>query len=415
VAFSRRDFLATLAGAVAAPALAQEPERNFPRRVVFGPPPDFPPEALTDLAVWDKDDFLEAWSAPDADVRMACRIWPGKVSLFGVTPHNATAFFDAGRLRSISLLFLDSGAWFGYVPEALTESVASTKGPQFLDLIAKVSTAVEQGVGALGGKAQEVKLGGRGLLKHTARVFRHGNVYSRLVIWPEQLVKLTLFRDEDAAQNLLAPSRRSVKREDQARAFAALVRTETNGDRIIDGIPLLPQGDRAYCGMSSLAMVLQHLGGRIETEELAAGAGIRFGSTRDAKTREVYDAAADAGGLQLNRTQRFSYAQARTAIEAGMPVLVFRHWSQERDFIHTTFAQRFARDPAAVLPRADMNERKLWPRRGTYAHATITNGYNAARGEVIFTESWAERVRNRRMRFEEMEATSYLACYPRLA
>jgi hypothetical protein len=42
------------------------------------------------------------------------------------------------------------------------------------------------------------------------------------------------------------------------------------------------------------------------------------------------------------------------------------------------------------------------------------NGYNQARGEVIFTESWDERVRNRRMRAEEMEGTSYLSCYPKL-
>jgi len=48
------------------------------------------------------------------------------------------------------------------------------------------------------------------------------------------------------------------------------------------------------------------------------------------------------------------------------------------------------------------------------AHASIVNGYNAQRREVIFTESWSELARNRRMRFEELERTSYLAYYPRL-
>ena len=39
---------------------------------------------------------------------------------------------------------------------------------------------------------------------------------------------------------------------------------------------------------------------------------------------------------------------------------------------------------------------------------------DAARREIIFTESWGERSRNRRMRVEEMEGTVYLAYYPHL-
>jgi hypothetical protein len=42
----------------------------------------------------------------------------------------------------------------------------------------------------------------------------------------------------------------------------------------------------------------------------------------------------------------------------------------------------------------------------------VVNGYNAVRREVIFTESWGESARNRRMRIEELEGTSYLAYYP---
>ena len=47
-------------------------------------------------------------------------------------------------------------------------------------------------------------------------------------------------------------------------------------------------------------------------------------------------------------------------------------------------------------------------------HASVINGYHSARREVIFSESWAEAARNRRMRVEEMEGTCYLAYYPRL-
>jgi len=88
---------------------------------------------------------------------------------------------------------------------------------------------------------------------------------------------------------------------------------------------------------------------------------------------------------------------------------------QERDYVHTTFAARFAKDPMVELPKADMNDRETWPqRKKSFSHASVITGYNAERGEVIFTESWSEGVRNRRMRYEEMEGTAYYSFYPSL-
>jgi len=152
----------------------------------------------------------------------------------------------------------------------------------------------------------------------------------------------------------------------------------------------------------------------LDTEEFAAGAGIRFGSTRKSHIREVYDAAATEAGLSMARTERFDFARARGSIDAGFPVIVFRRWSQERDYVHTMFAKQFAQDSSVQLPRPDANDQKQWPTRDSYAHASVVNGYNAERREVIFTESWSEMARNRRMRFEELERTSYIAYYPRL-
>ncbi|MEK0451337.1 MAG: hypothetical protein RL088_3605 [Verrucomicrobiota bacterium] len=391
----RRDFLATLA------ALA------FPLRAAETVP--FPAEALTSIALWDDPKFIERWGAFDAKQRIVCRNWQGRCEALGTKAQGASAFFEEGRLRSISILFLDAGAWFGFA-----QAGASARVPEFLSLHRQTSANVESALTAAGGKLRDVPLGGRQLLKHTGRVARVGDVWARLVVWPEYFVKLSLFRDEDAATQLLAPYRRTQKRDDQVRAFAALVEKSPNGDQILRGIPMLQQGDRAYCGMSALAMTMQHLGLRIETEELAAAAGIRFGSTQEAKTRETYDDAATVGAMRMDRMQKPEWARIRASISAGMPVVVFRRWSQERDFVHTQFARRFAQDPAAVLPRAGMEERKLWPQRGGFAHASIVNGFNAARGEVIFTESWSEQARDRRMRFEELEGTGYMACHPRL-
>ena len=67
-----------------------------------------------------------------------------------------------------------------------------------------------------------------------------------------------------------------------------------------------------------------------------------------------------------------------------------------------------------TLPKPDLNDRKSWPTKESFSHSSLITGYNLARREVIFTESWGERVRNRRMRIEEMEGTSYMAYYPHL-
>src|SRR5207253_1553306 len=156
------------------------------------------------------------------------------------------------------------------------------------------------------------------------------------------------------------------------------------------------------------------LGLRLDTEDYAGAAGIKFGSTWHSDIRHVFEAAADVAKVKLPRTTQFDFEKARVTIDSGIPVIVFRRWSQERDFLHSAFAERFAKDPAATLPKADLNDRKTWPARDDFAHSSLVTGYNLARREVIFTESWGEQVRNRRMRIEEMEGTAYFAYYPHL-
>ena len=227
-------------------------------------------------------------------------------------------------------------------------------------------------------------------------------------------MKLTVTRAEVDAVSPLSAMRRTVKKDEQARQFAARVSTAANGDRLLDGVPIFLQGDRAYCGVATLAMAMQFLGLRLDTEDYAVAAGIKFGSTYRSSIREVAEAAADAGKLHLPRTATFEFERARASIDAGCPVIVFRRWSQERDFLHHAFAQRFQKDPAATLPKPDLNDRKAWPTKDSFAHSSLITGYNLQRREVIFTESWGERSRNRRMRIEEMEGTVYFAYHPRL-
>jgi hypothetical protein len=373
-----------------------------------------PQDFLTKAATWTSAAFLQSWSpAPPGQERaLVCRTFRGTPAIFGVQPQAIQGWFEDGKLTSITVVFLDSGAWFGYVPDAEARSVAQTKGPQFMALYKQVSMAVQIGLEQLATNKGRTATLGLGLLKTPVRVFRIGDLGARLTLDQDQLVKLSVFTTEDAAGQLLSPERRAMKRDEAARTFATATQTASTGDRIIDTVPVIPQGDRAYCGVSTLAMVMRYLGLGLDTEDYAAAAGIHFGSTVHSKIKETYDAAGETAEVHLPKTTKFDYARAKASIDAGLPAIVFRRWSQERDYLHMNFARNFAINPTLELPKPDLNDQKLWPTKEGFAHASVVNGYNEKRGEVIFTESWGERARNRRMRVEELEATSYLAYYP---
>jgi len=369
-------------------------------------------EALTRSATWTSPEFLATWSTPPAGQAHVCRRYRGTPKIFGIQPQAIQGWFDNGKLTSITIVFLDSGAWFGYVPDAEARTVAQTKGPVFMALYKQVSTDVQRGLEQLAGnKGREVTLG-LGLLKRPVHVYHHGELASRLTLEQDQLVKVSIFPSEEIAAQLLSPERRALKKDQEAKAFIGESHTLPDGDRVIETVPVIPQGDRAYCGVSTLAMVMRYLGVGLDTEDYAAAAGIHFGSTVKSKIKETYDAAGETAELHLPKTTKFESAKAKQSLDAGLPVIVFRRWSQERDYLHTSFARNFAANPVLELPKPDLNDQKLWPAKEGYAHASVVNGYNERRHEVIFTESWGEQTRNRRMRIEELEGISYLAYYP---
>lgn len=397
--------LAIVAGAIAGVAFAQ-------RAAVA----DFPaPEALTSAATWDSPAFLAGWSGSPAESGEAHRVYRGRCQIFGHPAQSVTGLFEGGRLTGITIVVLDAGAWFGFVPHAEAKKVAAAKGPQFAALYKQTAADIERGLAGLaGGAGRKVPFVEKGLLKHEVLLFHTGDLWVRLTTRENQLVKLTITRLEADAVSPLSALRRAVKKSEQPAQFASRVRSVPNGDRLLEGVPVFVQGDRAYCGIATLAMAMQYLGLRLDTEDYAGPAGIRFGSTYHSTIREAYEAAAEVAKLRLPRTTQFEFERARASIDAGYPVVVFRRWSQERDFLHSAFAQRLLNDPAATLPKADLNDRKSWPTKDDFAHSSIITGYNAPRREIIFTESWSEGARNRRMRVEEMEGTVYMAYYPRL-
>ena len=117
-----------------------------------GAPPGKPfpfPEALTQAATWTTPEFLAAWSRAPDSAGGVCRSYRGAGPIFGHQPQAVTGWFENGRLTSITILFLDSGAWFGYVPDAQVRAVEKTRGPLFATLYRQVADDVARGLAGL--------------------------------------------------------------------------------------------------------------------------------------------------------------------------------------------------------------------------------------------------------------------------
>ncbi len=371
-------------------------------------------QALTERNFWADPEFLATWEPRTSPTRIAHKNWPKPGPIFGRQPHAITARFDGSEIRSITLLFLDSGTHFGYVPREKAEQTEAEHRERFAHLLEETARDVEAGLILLATSANgDVGvLGQQALLRQRVTLFKTGELTSRFHRIDEQMVKITVFPEARLAQTWRNAERLECDAEAWQARIAARVNIAENGDRLLSEVPLFPQGDRAYCGVSALAMAVQYLGLAAETEDLAAAAGIRYGSTKGSKILETYQAATYELGMRLPRRTVFDFSKAKAAIDGGLPVIVWRRWRAERDYLHTQFARRFSRDATLTLPPADEADRELWPGESDYTHASVLTGYNDGRGEVIFTESWGERVRNRRMRVEEMEGTSYFSFYP---
>jgi hypothetical protein len=182
---------------------------------------------------------------------------------------------------------------------------------------------------------------------------------------------------------------------------------QENGDIKINGIPMFRQGQRPYCAISTLGMATHYLGLRLGTDALAAGARFRYINTaKGSKMLDLYRAAAEESDAILQRGRSFDFERAQKYLEKGFPIVVWRRYSHERNLLHNAAAQ------GTKLPESTPNDRITWPTaKDAPGHASVITGFNKKTGEVIFMESWGEHARNKRMRAEELEATSYATFY----
>ena len=88
----------------------------IPLRSIHAEP--FPIDAMVNGDYWHLPEFRGKFRPSNPSSLITHRFWPEEAELLGHKPHVVTAKFLGGNIRSINLLFLDSGTHFGYIPNA---------------------------------------------------------------------------------------------------------------------------------------------------------------------------------------------------------------------------------------------------------------------------------------------------------
>jgi hypothetical protein len=375
--------------------------------------------ALGTPAVWKSPDFIRLWARDPADVNapVSRAALGGEVEIFGLKPDAIAArFLPSAEVHSVTVVVLDAGNFFGFGNSNLQGESFEAARTRFENEFTSRKQRLQDGLRKMGMQPQgEIVLGERsGLRLHTQLWMGAGGI-ARVLSKEKQLLQVDFLRSEVEARNLLArPEAVTPAPTVRPSALAGMTprpATGTQPEVRIPGVPMLPQGNRGYCGVAILAMMGHHFGLTCSVEELAVVNGFTYGAESNPDIREMFGQIAREAGLKAQRSPKLDIQILKRTIDSGMPVVVFRRWSQERDYLHSAYSARIARGEKAELPVASMEDRKTWPGKDAPAHASIINGYRDDRREVIFTESWGPQARNRRMRYEELEGTSYYVVY----
>jgi hypothetical protein len=227
----------------------------------------------------------------------------------------------------------------------------------------------------------------------------------RLLSAPDRLLRLSIRKKGEIPGSWLDQSVEKVSTSERLRGLVQKAQRRKNGDVILNEVPIVPQGYRPYCGLNTLTMVARYLGLNLDEDWLAvAGKFQNTGSAAGSDMMGIYKAVAKEAGFSMDRSRDYSHATVRRSLQAGMPVIVWRRWGQDRDRLHTRISRDVEDGGESKFPPLDF---KTLPNAESPLHASVVVGFNDGRKEVLFLESWAGQTKPRRMPIAELDATAY--------
>ncbi len=417
-------LLATLCGLSALHAIPQSFRTfngNFFGPVIPATPrfgADLTQEFLTE-ANWVDNTISGEWAPePALEGQQIARMTANPV-LFGAVPMSVRAYREEGALQELAITYLDAGAFFGFKlggekthPDRRAgDNLRGEFNQHFHRLAKDLRSRLEAGCG----RGMLNVVGRSSMLRTAYTDYQWEDFRLRLAVRDGHSIALSIVRNAPNGNTFLAAELvRMTSREREERFRENVVHTE-RGDLLIENLPMFSQGYTPFCSVHSLAMAGHYYGLRMKPDGLVAQAGFHnTGSARGSNVLDLYHAAAEEVQMDLKVSSRFDLRRVERSLAAGKPVIVWRRVSKERESAHDQFLAQLQRDPMASLQAPSKSDQERWPKRdktGSPSHASVVTGLNLDLNEVIFTEPWGEHARNRHMRVEEMEATTYAVFY----
>ena len=363
--------------------------------------------ALADPKNWAVSSLAGDWRQTGSDAKI--RTLAGAAPIFGIPPQTAQASFENGALAQIDITYLEAGNFFA--SQAARDAGQKKARKEFEARFKSVEAVLLGKLSALYGAGQRRNVGKSQLLRSRVTDFTAGSVVVRLYAEEDQLVSISILPAQAAAQKLAAATAAPAGVAERRTETQANVARLANGDVVVQNVPAVDQGDRGYCAIGTLTMITRYYGLPVNVDLIAAKAGYKEGDVSNANLHGVYSACAKEAKLRLKTDRSFDFRKAKKHLLKGGPIIVGRRFDRVREEFHSRFAMSYQKDPTVRLPKADRGERARWPASSAGAHASVITGFNEERSEVLFTESWGEAARNRRMLAEEMEATAFEVHY----
>lgn len=369
---------------------------------------------------WDRNKFPGPWVDHPVAGRETHHRMAAMPVLFGAVPDSVVARTEDERLREIVITYLDAGTYFPYLAggektHAQRES-GDARRSEFDTHWHRLEKDLRQRLEAGCGPGQQSVSGRSDLLRSVVLDYQWDEFRLRLARRKDHSIALHLSLAEEPAPAFLSAQVAALEARRERKAWLQS-RTTLNerGETIIEGIPSFDQGFTPYCGVHALAMVSHYHGLRLLPGELAAGAEFaNTGSARGSRILDLYRAVGEELDLKMSHSSRFDAARVERAVEAGLPVVVWRRVALERERAHSRFAERLQRDPSAPLPLFSSAALGTLPERGdkgSPSHASVIHGIDRESNTIAYLEPWGETAGERRMRIEEMEATAYAVFY----
>jgi hypothetical protein len=371
---------------------------------------------------WKRQEFPGPWRNEPSLEGETIRRMEALPLVFGEVPMSVTTSGNESGVSEITLGFLDAGLYFGYHFGGEQNRAQREAGREkrqeferhFEEVVERLGERLEEGCG----RGVPGVMGSTPLLRTEYVDYFWEDFVLRLVARPEHSVSLHLFKRDAAPAAFVSPGFAALDRRGRAERFASSVIRNESGEISVGGIPMMVQGETPYCAIHALAMTSRYLGLRATPVDLAGSAGFEnTGSAGGSNLIGLYRAVGDELGMRTSIVPSFDRDKVVQSLEDGLPVIVWRRVSMEREKAHLQFAAARRRNPTLAPAALTTEELAKLPERdgrGSPSHASVITGYSPATSSVIYAEPWGEDTRDRRMRVEEMEATAYAVVFFKL-